>query len=313
MQTSINTLRTFKFGPNPTWNPCSPAEDQETETPHLKIEKNIPHMSYQSSATGDSDKDGFIKIETKNRLNLFRALKEQKEEAVLEENTHNKQNEVVTINTVYRRSKKRWRYYNHKQPVQVKTKFESVAQVRSEWQKVARLDFAETKEVIEPEVTVLKEALTEDRKFRSELLKSTAKKPGSVKQEQEGIEPPHTIENDEFLQNLFQTEEVPEGKTGLFMSENVFYTLNAIKLARFPFLFTADRVKNKIKIGFAVRPDNCFAFLESYRESTSENYIKDEKKIQQLSSESTQVHQAFQANAINCGSEKTYSKNANYR
>ena len=314
MKTSISTMRTFSFGCPATWTPWNSetAPTSPEETPHLKIEANIPHMQYKSSAATQNNEEGFIKIETNNRLNLLRALTEQKEDAKLEENTHNKHNEVVTINTVYRKNKK-WRRYYNRDVIQLKTKFESVAQVRSEWKQVARLDFSESKKPVEPEITVLKESKLVTRSFRSELFKTNMKKPGHVKQEQEGFELPHTIEADEYLLGLYETEEVPKDKTALFMSENVFYTLNAIRLARFPFLFTAMRKENKIKISFSVKSDNCFAFLESYRESTSENYIKEEKKIQQLSSESTQVHQAFQTGAIDCGEDTVYSKDQNYR
>ena len=311
---SLKILRNFKFGPNEEWQPGKKENeaDAREEVRKRKVGREVGFMQYDPSHVG-KDAGEFVRVQTKTRLNLLRAAKEAKGESILDNSVLNLNNQVITTNLGYKRSKKRKNYYNKyaKAPIQIKTKFESTAQIRSDWIEVAKVEFNNLKKnKIEHSTSVLSESASTDRKFKGAFLKKRSKKFHKVRTEQSGFIPPHDVQKDEELKRLYETEKIPKGKIGVFISENALYTLGAINISKFPFVMKVKREGNKFMVWYEVSPENCFLFWESYRESTNENYIESEQKIQKLSLESTQVMEAFQIEAIN-PPDKSFEKHAN--
>lgn len=300
---NMNTMRGFQFGPADERKEPAGEGDQASDrldSRKRKLDREMDFMEFDPQHMGKNAGE-FVRVQTKTRLNLLRAAKQAKGESILDNSVLNLNNQVITTNIGYKRSKKR-KYYNRyaKQPVQSLTKFEITAQIRPEWVETAKIDSPDYKKMsVEHATTVLKENASPDRKFRTDFLKNRNKNFRKIKSEQNGFIPPHDILQDEELMGLFKTEEIPGNKVGVFVSENVLYTLGAIDISKFPFVLKTKREGNKILIWYEVTPENCFMFWESYRESTNENYIEDEKKIQKLSMESTQVMEAFQVESIN--------------
>lgn len=301
---TMTTMRKFKFGPESDWNSSlhEPRNNGGTNvSKNLKLDREMEFMRYDPSHVG-KDAGEFVRVQTKTRLNLLKAAKQAKGESVLDNSVLNLGNQVITTNLGYKKSKKRKNYYNRysKQVVQVKTKFETIAQIRSEWKKIVKVDFPDIKkEEVEVEKTILSEKASDERKFSKVFLKNRKKKFHKIKVQEQGFNPPHDVQDDAELMQMFESEDVPEGKLAVFLSENALYTIGAINLSKFPFVLKAKRKGNKILVWYEMTPENCFMFWESYRESTSENYIENEKKIQKLSMESTQLLEAFQTTTIN--------------
>jgi hypothetical protein len=307
----MQTLRGFKFGPREEWMETKGKEEGEVkEIRKRKLDKEMQFMQYDPSHVG-KDAGEFVRVQTKTRLNLLRAAKEAKGESILDNSVLNLNNQVITTNLGYKKNKRR-KYYNRyaKQPVQIKTKFEMTAQIRTEWIETAKIDSPDYKKMnIDHEVTVISQSGSEERKFRTDYLKNRTKGFPKIKCQKSGFIPPHDIRKDEELLQLYENEVIPKGKVGVFVSENVLYTLGAINISKFPFVLKSEKKENKIKIWYDVTPENCFMFWESYRESTNENYIEDEEKIQKLSMESTQIMEAYQVESIN-PPDKSFEKKA---
>lgn len=304
-QVKMEDVSGFSFGnPNNWANRLRNTVQEEEEDSLSKVKKldgEINYMQYEPSYVG-KDAGEFVRVQTKTRLNLLKAMKERKEGVdTLRKNTHSSMNQIITINTNYYRNKKRNYYYrNHKRTPQIKTKFELVAQVKSEWKEVKRLDFIEKKKLkVRVDTSVLQQQTQDSRTFVQKMLKVTHKNKFMIRDVFEGSEPPHDVRNDDYLMNLYQTEKIPEGKTGIFISELALYSLCSISKSMFPFVLKTQKKGNKLLISFDVTIENCFAFFESYRESTSENYIENEMEIQQLSLDSTRLSEAFQYSSIN--------------
>lgn len=298
-QVPLSTLRKFQFGPDPLWSRAGDAE-APAEAQLRKLDREMDFMEYDPSHVG-RDAGEFVRVQTKTRLNLLRAAKQAKGESVLDNSVLNLGNQVITTNLGYKKSKRRKNYYNRyaKAVVTTKPKFETIAQIRSEWKELAKVDFPELKKLkVEVSKEVLSEQTAEQRTFDKAFLKTRRKQFRKLRVQEQGFIPPHDVRKDEVLMELFRTEEVPEGKLGVFLSENALYTLGAVNLAKFPFVLKARREGNKLLVWYDVTPENCFMFWESYRESTSENYIESEKKLQRLSMESTQVSETFQTSTI---------------
>ena len=112
-------------------------------------------------------------------------------------------------------------------------------------------------------------------------------------------------------------------QTGIFISENALYNFFSIKYSQFPYSLNVKRNGNKILISFDITKSNCFSFVDTYRENTTENFMgkhkeKDkEEALQQISFSSTQISEAFQFRAINPPSndeeDLMFSKGKNYR
>lgn len=304
MELNLKTLRDFQFGPDSEWISTDQVENESLTTgdsKKRKLDKEVGFMMYDPSHVR-KDAGEFVRVQTKTRLNLLRAARQAKGESILDNAVLNLGNQVITTNLGYKKSKKRKNYYNRysKQPVQTKTKFETIAQIRSEWKEIAKIDFPDLKkETFTLEKTVLNKKASEDRKFKTNFLKNRKKNFPKITKGQEGFLPPHDILKDNELQELFKNEVVPENKIGIFISENALYTLGAINISKFPFVLKAKREGNKIMISYDITPENCFLFWESYRESTTENYIDSEKKIQKLSMDSTLILESFQTESIN--------------
>jgi hypothetical protein len=307
---TMKTMRNFEFGPRAEWRGGEKEEEKLRESKKRKLDKEMGFMQYDPSYVG-SDAGEFVRVQTKTRLNLLRAAKEAKGESVLDNAVLNLGNQVITTNLGYKKSKKRKNYYNKysKPTVQVKTKFESTAQVKSEWKEVGKIDFPEMKkEEVKVEKEIISEKSFEERTFSSGFLKNRKKNFHKIRMKDSGFLPPHDIKNDPELMELYHNEEVGNDQLAVFLSENALYTLGAINISKFPFVLKASRKGNKILVWYDITPENCFLFWESYRESTSENYIENEKKIQKLSMESTQILEAFQVETINpC--DRSFEKN----
>ena len=296
-------LTSFNFGPDAEWTVSETQEKSSSkgESKKRKLDQEAGFMRYDPSHVR-KDAGEFVRVQTKTRLNLLRAAREAKGESILDNSVLNLGNQVITTNLGYKKSKKRKNYYNRysKQPVQTKTKFETIAQIRSEWKEIAKIDFPDLKKVpFTLEKTKLSQTASEHRKFKTSFLKNRKKNFPKIRKDQQGFLPPHDILNDQELMGLFKSQEIPKEKIGIFISENALYTLGAINISKFPFVLKAKREGNKILISYDITAENCFLFWESYRESTTENYIDSEKKIQELSMISTLILESFQTETIN--------------
>lgn len=300
---SMTTMRKFKFGPESGWNSRlvqSPESERLPASKNLKMDREMSFMQYDPSHVG-KDAGEFVRVQTKTRLNLLKAAKQAKGESVLDNSVLNLGNQVITTNLGYKKSKKRKNYYNRysKPVIQNKPKFETIAQIRSEWKEIAKIGFPDSKkDSVEVEKTVLSQAASAERTFAKAFLKNRKKNFQKIRVQEQGFIPPHDVQADEELMGLFESEDIAADKVGVFISENALYTIGAINLSKFPFVLKARREGNKILVWYEMTPENCFMFWESYRESTSENYIESEKKLQKLSMESTQILEAFQTKAI---------------
>lgn len=318
----LEEVARFDFGEDNTNQWMSTNEETfklDSISKSKKLLGEVNFMEYDPSYIAENSND-FMRVDTKKRLNLLKLHydEKKKKKTNTEEAAHDLNNQIITINTNYTVSKKKTKFYqNSKANRNVeynKTKFESIAQIRSEWVELSKIEFDERRNLkIKMETEVLKEETQEGRSFNRDFLKANTKKPIKLKDIKEDIEVPHHIESDEYLMDMFENQKVDSKKTALFVSEYVLYILCNVRKTQFPYILKSRKKDNKFLIYFDILPNNCFTFLESYRESHMNNYNSDELVIQEYSLDSTKIMEAFQLDSINMGSEDKFSRVKNYR
>ena len=315
---TLEEMAKLEFGQSIT-NKWEEVDEEKVKLDALSRSKKlfgeVDYMVYDPSYIGEDSND-FMRVDTKKRLNLLKLYyEEKKNKKKSNEEQDQEGNQVITINTNYKVSKKRAKFNAKnkasKESEQKFTKFESIAQIKSEWVEIKKIDFDERKNNnIKVETNNLKEETQEERQFNLSYVSASVNNPIKLSDVKQDVGMPHHILEDKYLMDLFENEKVSKNKIGLFMSENVLYILSNIRKTQFPFILKAKKQNNKFLIYFDISPNNCFTFLESYRENNLENYFEDESKVQEFSVDSTKIMETFQLETI---SNNKFDKMKNYR
>ena len=271
-----STLLTTK-----TTRKSSTIEDENQETMRF-LEFNVK----------DYDEEGFIKIESTSRIKILR--EKNSKPTLLQNMQENYQAQVIQSTYAPTQKKRKLKNkYNTKQQI-IKTKFLSIANVKSDWMEVQNFNLPNiTKMNCSYTFETLKDVKENMFKVNKNIFNIKPKKPFSISKPSESISFPFNILEDKYLMDVYSNLKCGENEYAFFMPDYVFRTLTTINKRNFPWNIKIMKEGNKYIFYAEISEENPFLIFQTYNENNLTKLPEDELKVANQNQESSLCEENF--------------------
>jgi hypothetical protein len=239
------------------------------------------------------DDEGFVTIESNNRIQKLRALR-QKPLITLQTSADNSKKVKYAATTGGVKQSKMAKIKAAMQvKAQGKVRFATVGEVKAEWLELEEFNYASTtKTAIEHTMQVLSEPEFVPH-FNQSLTNIKSKKPVPLQVKNANQYDPGSLLKNKTLTDLWDKEVIPEGQFGLFMQENTLLSFASIIKREFPFNVSIIKKHNKFAFISDFSHNNSFSVLHSFNENSQKPWSEKEEEVVQISLENTLIEDNF--------------------
>lgn len=259
-------------------------------------ESNVQYMKYieYKECVDIDENDGFRAIESMNRINQLRLLKQKPVVQAVQQYTPQTQMVYSYPQNKSKAAKIKKAMINK---VQTKVKFVNIGAVKSQWTEISEFNFsAMQKKKVDYTLKTLSEPQNVPY-FNYSLLQTKQKKPYTLKVKNENTFNPETLLKNQTLSKLFNDEVIPEGEFGFFMQENTLLSLASAMKREFPFNISIIKQANKFALISDFSDNNLFSLVKSFNENSQKPVSEKEDEVAHLSIENTLVEDNFFLNS----------------
>lgn len=255
-------------------------------------DENLETMRFLEYNLKDHDEEGFIKIESTSRIKILR--EKNSKPTLLQNMQENYQAQVIHSTYAPTLKKKKLKSkYNTKQQV-IKTKFLSIANVKSDWMEVQNFNLPNiTKMSVKYDFEVLKDVKDNMFEVSRNVFNIKHKKPFSIKNPSESISFPFNILEDQYLMDIYKDLECKKDEFAFFMPDYVFRMLTTINKRNFPWNIKIMKEGNKYIFYAEISEENPFLIFQTYNENNLKKLPEDELKVANENQESSLCEENF--------------------